>query len=599
MLQKISEHLYVYKDTCRVYVVTEEKTAVLIDFGSGEVLEHLCEAGAESVAAVLITHHHRDQVQGLSKARERNIPIYVPHAERELIENADWMWQAREIYNNYNNRQDRFSILRSVPVTDTLKDYRRITFGIQTFEILPTPGHTTGSVTLETVVDGMKVAFTGDLIYGKGKVWSLAATQWSYNGGEGIAHSVLSMLYLKERGIELLLPSHGNPMIPGEVIDPTVERLAELMKVRKQNPRLFLLRDNPYEHISEHVLFNRTSMCDSYVLLSKNGKALIIDLGYDFMAGAAAGVDRSSRRPWLYTIPCLFEKHGVQKIDACLSTHYHDDHVAGFNLLRDAYGAKVWCPESFADIFENPANYDIPCLWYDPIPVDRRLSLETPIRWEEYELILHPMSGHTRYAVAIEFVADGQKFLCTGDQYADDDGLFCNYVYKNLFDYEDFANSAALLRSIRPDHILTGHWQYKERDETYYKKLEEIGDTVNRLHHELLPLEEIAFGSEGFCASMVPYQAEADRNSLLSFTLHVTNPLPYRAQVKAELILPEGFTLMQPELLIWEADAQEGCSRRVTVQAPETPARRIRIGCEVTVDGRRLGEQAEMLVTVK
>ena len=86
-------------------------------------------------------------------------------------------------------------------------------------------------------------------------------------------------------------------MRPDETIPETVDNLGALMKLRRQNPRCFQLRERPYEQITEHLLFNRTSMSDSYVLLSKSGKALILDLGYDFMAGVAAGTDRSSRRP--------------------------------------------------------------------------------------------------------------------------------------------------------------------------------------------------------------------------------------------------------------------------------------------------------------
>ena len=73
-------------------------------------------------------------------------------------------------------------------------------------------------------------------------------------------------------------------------------------------------------------------------------------------------------------------------IDACIPTHYHDDHVAGFSLLQRRYGTKVMCAESFADIISHPADYDLPCLWYDPIKVDQVLPLNQPFMWEEYEL---------------------------------------------------------------------------------------------------------------------------------------------------------------------------------------------------------------------
>lgn len=598
MFQKISEHLYVYEDTCQVYAVTDGSSAVLIDFGSGRVLDDLSGLSVTCVKAVLVTHHHRDQIQGLAEAYRRGIPIYVPHAERELIEHADSMWQAREIYNNYNTRQDRFSILHSVPVTDTLKDYSTVSFGNITFRVLPTPGHTTGSVTLETEIDGVLAAFTGDLIYAPGKVWSLSATQWSYNGGEGLPHTILSLLFLQERGIQTLFPSHGLPMALQEAVPPTVERLAALIKVRKQNPRLFLLRETPYQKISEHLLFNRTSMCDSYVLLSDSGKALILDLGYDFMAGTAAGTDRSSRRPWLYTIPALFEKYGVREIHACISTHYHDDHVAGFNLLRDVYGAQVWCADSFADILENPSHYDLPCLWYDPILVDRRLPLESPVKWEEYELTLHPFSGHTRYAVAIEFTADGKKVLCTGDQYADEDGLFCNYVYKNTFDYDDFIYSAALIRKLAPDLILTGHWQYKDRGKDYLEKLAEVGNTVCRLHRELLPPEKASGSSGDFPVSLSPYQVQAPQNTAVSVTVSARNPYPYSAQIQLQIVLPDSSWTADTDTLVLQADAHALCIGHMTIRTPDTPVRRARIGCNVTIGTTDWGQLAEMLITV-
>jgi glyoxylase-like metal-dependent hydrolase (beta-lactamase superfamily II) len=41
---------------------------VLVDFGTGDVLEHLAEIGVERVTDVPMTHHHRDQGQGLAHA---------------------------------------------------------------------------------------------------------------------------------------------------------------------------------------------------------------------------------------------------------------------------------------------------------------------------------------------------------------------------------------------------------------------------------------------------------------------------------------------------------------------------------------------------
>ena len=42
----------------------------------------------------------------------------------------------------------------------------------------------------------------------------------------------------------------------------------------------------------------------------------------------------------------LQREFGVSRIDVAIPTHYHDDHVAGFNLLREVEGTEVWAPES-------------------------------------------------------------------------------------------------------------------------------------------------------------------------------------------------------------------------------------------------------------
>ena len=81
MFEQISEHLYLFEDTCNVYVLKEGTRALLIDFGSGRVLDHLGNLGVTRVEWILHTHHHRDQCQGDRLANERSIPIAVPAHE--------------------------------------------------------------------------------------------------------------------------------------------------------------------------------------------------------------------------------------------------------------------------------------------------------------------------------------------------------------------------------------------------------------------------------------------------------------------------------------------------------------------------------------
>lgn len=597
---KLSENLFLYEDTCHVYVVKSGKDAVLIDFGSGDVLERLAEIGVERVAAVLMTHHHRDQGQGLPRAVDKGIPIWVPHMEQDLFAHVDAHWQAREVYNNYNTRQDRFSLLEPVVIAGTLKDYETRELAGCTFTVVPTPGHTTGSITLMTRIDGCDVAFTGDLIAGPGKLWSLAATQWSYNGGEGLKATVLSLLDLQERGPELLLPSHGERIEqPAAGIERLIEKLRELMHYRKQDKWLFQLREKPFGEVTPNFLRSLTSNANYYILLSKSGKALFFDFGYDFRSGKIAGFDRASSRPWLYTLGTLKKQYGVTKVEAVVPTHFHDDHVAGINLLRDQERTEVWAAEIFADVLRRPADYDLPCLWHDPIHVDRELPLGEEIRWEEYTFTLYPLPGHVLNAVAIALEVDGKRVLIAGDQYQDNEGMQANYVYQNRFSKRDYVESAALYRKLQPDVIVTGHWDPLWVKPDYLDRLEELGDAIDRLHRELLPLEDVDFGAEGVGLRISPYQTEMRIGESAALCVEVMNPFPREAFAEVQLVMPSGWRA-EPERMSLQlhANATQRVEFRIIPSSGSTVWRRARVAADLTVDGRRFGQQAEALISV-
>jgi glyoxylase-like metal-dependent hydrolase (beta-lactamase superfamily II) len=597
-LTPITDHVYRFDDTCHVYAVIDGGAALLIDFGSGAILDALAGIGITTIRAVLMTHHHRDQGQGLAAAAARGIPIHVPHAEQDLFHSVDHHWRARNVDNNYNMRQDRFALLEPVPVAGTLRDYQTVDFGGLRVEVIPTPGHTIGAISLRVSVDGQTLVFCGDLIAGEGQVWSLAATQWTYNGGEGIAATVASLVALKAHAPDLLLPSHGKIMHdPQAAIDRTVAALWELLQARRHNLRLFQFIDAPYRALTPHLLFNQTSESRAYALLSQSGKALLIDFGYDFTTGLGAGTDRGSRRPWLYTIDKLKTRHGVSHIDAVMLTHFHDDHVAGVNLLRDTLGVECWAAENFADILQRPHHYDLPCLWYDPIPVDRVLPLEQAIHWEEYTFTLYALPGHTRYAVAIAFEVDGKRVLASGDQYQGAGDEY-NYVYQNDYDIDDYIASAALYRRLNPDLIITGHWEPLEVPPGYFDNLDARGTLLATLHRDLLPLETVDTGAGGFCAVLYPYQVDAAPAQPFSVSADVTNPFHHDCPADVRLTVPAGWTAA-PDVQRVTLAAGAAQTLTFTVMPDAAPVYRARIAVDVTVAGVPFGQQAEALVTVR
>jgi len=144
LVEEVARGVYRVRDTCNVYVIAAdgqgERTGVAIDFGSGLVLDHLGDMGITRITDVLMTHHHRDQGQGLPRAVEAGIPIHVPPVEVDLFAGVDELWRTRQLDNDYNLRQDRFSILDPVPVASTVPEYRTPEYGRVRLTVLPTPG---------------------------------------------------------------------------------------------------------------------------------------------------------------------------------------------------------------------------------------------------------------------------------------------------------------------------------------------------------------------------------------------------------------------------------------------------------------------------
>ncbi|MFE5291886.1 MBL fold metallo-hydrolase [Isoptericola sp. NPDC056618] len=600
-----------FEDTCAVYVVRaldDPGTAIAIDFGAGDVLDHLDEIGVDRLAAVLMTHHHRDQGQGLPRAVAADIPVWVPPQEVDLFSRVDEMWHTRTLWNDYNLRQDTFSVRAPVPVAGTVPEYRTASFGGVDVRTVPTPGHTMGSVTYLVERAGRRFAFTGDLIHSPGKVWSLAATQWSYTELEGPAMTVLSTLLLREEErADALLPSHGAPMTSGadDALALLGDRMQEYVDARRTSPWDLADRlHRPFVRLTEHLLVNRSADSCSYVLLSDDGPALFIDYGYDMTTGWPAGTDRAGRRPWLASLPALRREFGVTSVEVVLATHYHDDHIAGCNLLRDVEGTEVWVPEHVAPIMADPMRTDLPCQWFESTPADRVLDLGGTVRWREYEITTHDLPGHTRYAAAFEFVVDGVRVLATGDQQAADGKdpahpEVLNYQYRNRFRRGDYVASAELYRRVRPDLLVTGHWKGRWVDDAYLDLLAAQGAATERLHHELQPEDDDLRPDDGNVALLEPYYRRVEPGATHRATVVVTNVRPETVPAQVTIAVPAGWEVRSPRTV--DVEVLPHASRSLTFElvAPARPRRREVLAADVVLDGTRLGEACHAVVDVE
>ncbi|HET6742575.1 MAG TPA: MBL fold metallo-hydrolase [Kribbella sp.] len=572
--------VHTIEDSCLVYLLVDpaSRSAVAIDAGSGRWLDRVASYGVDRVTDVLVTHHHRDQVEGLPLLAATGARIWVPENEAGLIADVGHHWQQRNLVNNYDLHTDRFSLLEPVPVAGVMKDYSTSEIGHLTVQTLPTPGHTPGSVSY--LIDG--TAFTGDLIHSPGKVWSGAALQWSYVGMEGAAMTMASLMQLLDHQPRALLPSHGTRMDdPLTAVRATCIALQDLIRVRLGTPSGLLDKlEDPYVELSPHLLMNRTSESRSYALLSDSGTALLIDYGYDLTTSIPTGGPRHVVRPWLPSLRALRRDYGIDRVEVAIPTHYHDDHVAAFNLMREVHGTEVWAAAPVAHVLENPTDYDLPCLWYEPIPCAQHVADGATVRWREYELSLYDLPGHTLYASAIGFEVDGRRVLATGDQQTgswEPGGAaeVPNFQYANAFAAEDYVASAALYQRLQPELMISGHWDPRVVSPEYLGELTRLGAEVARVHRALLPPTDPVFTGT---VRIAPYRVDAVNGQ----------PFTVRVSVPADLAVPAG----------WEC-RRVSAAEFVVVPRVAEPVRRARIAAGITRDGIYLGQLAEALVDVR
>ena len=201
---------------------------------------------------------------------------------------------------------------------------------------------------------------------------------------------------------------------PADAIEKLHANLAWLFNVAKHTPEVprepQISTGQYMRQISPHVWANRNSESNCYALVSDSGRALLLDYGFP-------SVDHGFplSRFGDHSLQQLKDLAGIEKIDAVIPSHYHDDHVAGIPYLQARHDVQVWAHKIFAPIIAEPLRYNLPCLMREPIRVDRAIEEGEEIEWEGYRLQFLHAPGHTQYASQIFFSADGIRYALTGD----------------------------------------------------------------------------------------------------------------------------------------------------------------------------------------
>jgi len=194
-----------------VFLIADGNRTCLVDGGRSyrrkALLERLRRAGVETVDYLILTHTHYDHAESAAFLKAHfGLKIIVHRSEAALLEQGanpvieGTIPATRLLVFLFRRWMDR--LLRYPPAKpDILVDgpFDLAPLGIGA-SILPTPGHTEGSV---SVIVGGEIALAGDAIFGwvPGSVFSPF--------GQDIPRMVESWRILADTGCRTFLPAHG------------------------------------------------------------------------------------------------------------------------------------------------------------------------------------------------------------------------------------------------------------------------------------------------------------------------------------------------------------------------------------------------------
>ena len=217
-----------------VYLLSGGEELALVDAGAGggedRILENVRSLGYEpaQIKHILLTHAHADHAGGASSLAERlGARVYLSELELEALESADEEALGLSIArrNGYYPKDYR---LRPCKVDVTLRGGERLRCGELELAVIPTPGHSRGSVCFLVVAEEGAALFAGDTVFAGGRISLIVAP------GSDLLALQESVASLGDLNVASLLPGHGIFPLEGgqEHIDQAIEAFSTMLPPR-------------------------------------------------------------------------------------------------------------------------------------------------------------------------------------------------------------------------------------------------------------------------------------------------------------------------------------------------------------------------------
>lgn len=610
--------LFLWTDTCNVYVLRNGDHALLIDLGNGSVLKHLDKIGVKHVDWVLFTHHHREQCQGIDHVDRSVTKIAAPKAEQALFETPT------EFRKWFPKLGDKFSVYgasyvrppsQPIRLDKALDPDQKLLWRGREISCLATPGHSPGSMTYVLPRNGKTIAFTGGVIHDGAKLTTWYDTEWDYGFAKGIDTLIKSVELLIEQRLDLALPSRG-PVIknPRQQLETYRQKLGAFRKSYVRGYSVFDSTEQERDSISKptkvplisqvtphlYKLSHKTKGKNFAIIVSDQGRGLILDCGL-FPKSMLEEI-----------IVGLRTEMGLKEIDAFWISHMHGDHFLLGPTLKEKYGAKAWTLDRIVDKCEHPRRYDYAALvsaygdGFDGMKIDKAFRDGEVVEWEGYKIHVDWMPGQTEFGCCLWLEIDGKRIAFTGDNLfgnpADkkQDGHEAVVARNSAIFEEGYLLGSRYLKDLKPDIVMGSHSYVMHDPAEFLDRYHEWSKRIIKHYQGLLPDKDYEYDFDPYWVSAYPYRVDFSQSAEQLVTVTVRNFRETAQQHRIELKLPPGITA-EPAVLEGTIKAESRQSYRVKLtmkQPTDNPGVRI-VPFDITLDGKHYGELFDFLIRTR
>ncbi|MDA1016991.1 MAG: MBL fold metallo-hydrolase [Planctomycetota bacterium] len=615
---KMLPDLFVWTDTCNAYLLRDGDAGLLIDFGDGSVLDHLQDVGVKRLEWVLLTHHHREQCQGISRVDGKATKIAAPIEEQTLFENPTefrkWFPKLGDKYSVYGASYVRPPSF-AIPLDKTLKSDE--VFRWRGFEIrcLDTPGHSPGSMTYVVRRNGKNIAFSGDVMHDGSKMTTWFDTEWDYGFAKGIDTLITSVELLINRKLDLVLPSHGPAIAdPQQQLATYRKKLKAFRQKYVRGYSVFESTEQERDSISKptavplinrvtphlYKLSHKTKGKNFAIIVSDNGKGLILDCGL-------------FPKSMLEEIIVGMRVHlGLKEIDAFWISHMHGDHFLLGPTLKRKYGAEAWTLDRIVDKCEHPRRYDYAALvsaygdGFDGMKIEKGFRSGETVKWEGYTIHVDWMPGQTEFGCCLWLEIDGKRIAFTGDNLfgnpADEkqDGHEAVVARNSAIFEEGYLYGSRYLKDLKPDIVMGSHSYVMHDPAKFLERYHAWSKQIIAMYRDLLPDQNYEYLFDPYWVSAYPYRVDFSQRDQQSITVTVRNFRAAPQRHRIVLKLPPGVTA-EPAILEGSIGSKSRRSYpvKLTVNRDQVPDGIQIVPFDITLDGRHHGELFDFLIRTK